>query len=64
MPVQRSLASSRRLSRPRLGAVAAVMWVTEDSVFTPEKTLALMSEAPWFEDENLGQSSASSISTR
>lgn len=36
------------------GAVAAVMWVTEDSVFTPEKTLALMNEAPWFEDENLG----------
>lgn len=36
------------------GAVAAVMWVTEDSVFSPEKTLALMAEAPWFENGNLG----------
>lgn len=36
------------------GAVAAVMWVTEDSVFSPEKTLALMADAPWLEDENLG----------
>lgn len=36
------------------GAVAVVMWVTEDSVFTPEKTLALMNEAPWLDDDNLG----------
>lgn len=36
------------------GAVAAVMWVTEDSVFSPEKTLALMAVAPWLENENLG----------
>ncbi|MEZ5385552.1 MAG: hypothetical protein R3F13_08555 [Prosthecobacter sp.] len=35
------------------GGVAAVMWVTEDSVFTPEKTLALMADAPWLENENL-----------
>jgi predicted metalloprotease with PDZ domain len=34
--------------------VAAVMWATEDHVFTPEKSLALMSEAPWLEDERLG----------
>ena len=34
--------------------VAAVMWATEDYVFTPEKTLALMNEAPWLEDERLG----------
>jgi hypothetical protein len=34
--------------------VAAVMWATEDDVFTPEKTLALMNEAPWLEDERLG----------
>ena len=34
--------------------VGAVMWVTEDYVFTPEKTLALMNEAPWLEDERLG----------
>jgi hypothetical protein len=34
--------------------VAAVMWATEDYVFTPEKTLALMSGSPWFEDERLG----------
>jgi hypothetical protein len=35
------------------GSVAAVMWLTEDQVFTPEKTLALMAEAPWFEDKHL-----------
>jgi predicted metalloprotease with PDZ domain len=34
--------------------VAAVMWATEDYVFTPEKTLALMSESPWYENERLG----------
>ena len=33
--------------------VGVVMWVTEDSVFSPEKTLALMQDAPWFEDEDL-----------
>lgn len=36
------------------GVLGVVMWATEDSVFTPEKTLALMEHAPWFEDENLG----------
>ncbi|MFO1484634.1 MAG: hypothetical protein U1F71_14830 [Verrucomicrobiaceae bacterium] len=36
------------------GAVAVVMWMTEDSVFTPEKTLALMEEAPWLDNEDLG----------
>ncbi|MBB5034936.1 hypothetical protein [Prosthecobacter vanneervenii] len=36
--------------------VGVVMWVTEDSVFSPEKTLALMAEAPWLEDENLSES--------
>lgn len=35
--------------------VGIVMWVTEDSVFSPEKTLALMTEAPWLEDENLSE---------
>lgn len=35
------------------GAVYAVMWATEDSVFSPEKTLALMSDAPWFETEDI-----------
>jgi predicted metalloprotease with PDZ domain len=34
--------------------VVAVMWATEDYVFTPEKTLALMSESPWYENERLG----------
>lgn len=34
--------------------VAAVMWATEDHVFTPEKTLALMNGAPWLEDARLG----------
>lgn len=33
--------------------VAAVMWWTEDAVFTPEKTLALMNEAPWYENPRL-----------
>lgn len=36
------------------GAVAVVMMATEDSVFSPEKTLALMEAAPWFENEDLG----------
>lgn len=36
------------------GAVAVVMWMTEDSVFTPEKTLSLMEGAPWFDNEDLG----------
>lgn len=36
------------------GAVAVVMMATEDSVFSPEKTLALMETAPWFENEDLG----------
>lgn len=33
--------------------VAVVMWVTEDSVFSPEKTLDLMANAPWLADEDL-----------
>ena len=36
------------------GVLGVVMWATEDSVFTPEKTLALMEHAPWFEDDSLG----------
>lgn len=36
------------------GGLAVVMWATEDSVFTPGKTLALMESAPWLEDESLG----------
>ena len=33
--------------------VGLVMWLTEDSVFSPEKTLVLMQDAPWFADEDL-----------
>ena len=33
--------------------VAVVMWVTEDSVYSSEKTLALMEKAPWLADEDL-----------
>jgi hypothetical protein len=33
--------------------VGVVMWVTEDSVFSSEKTLALMANAPWLADEDL-----------
>lgn len=36
------------------GVLGVVMWSTEDSVFTPEKTLKLMTDAPWLEDEYLG----------
>jgi hypothetical protein len=33
--------------------VGLVMWITEDSVFSPEKTLELMADAPWIADEDL-----------
>ncbi len=33
--------------------VGLVMWVTEDSMYSPEKTLALMQDAPWLADEDL-----------
>ena len=36
--------------------VGVVMWVTEDSVFSSEKTLALMADAPWYADEGLAES--------
>ncbi len=36
--------------------VAVVMWVTEDSVYSPEKMLALMANAPWLADEDLAES--------
>ena len=35
--------------------VGVVMWVTEDSVFSSEKTLALMADAPWLSDEDLAE---------
>jgi hypothetical protein len=35
--------------------VGVVMWATEDGSFTPEKTLALMAEAPWYENEDLSE---------
>ncbi|MBL9134108.1 MAG: hypothetical protein JNG86_23040 [Verrucomicrobiaceae bacterium] len=37
------------------GGVAAVMWYTEDQVFTPEKTLVLMNEAPWVEGRRVSE---------
>lgn len=37
--------------------VGVVMWVTEDSVFSPEKTLALMADAPWLADEDFAAAS-------
>lgn len=37
------------------GAVAAVMWLTEDSVFSPDKTLTLMAGAPWLENEDISE---------
>lgn len=35
--------------------VWAVMWSTEDQVFTPEKTLALMEGAPWLHDKRISE---------
>ena len=37
------------------GAVAAVMGLTEKHTATPEKVQELMTTAPWFENENLGE---------
>ncbi len=37
--------------------VAVVMWVTEDSVFSPAKTLGLMENAPWYADEDMAAAS-------
>lgn len=36
--------------------VGVVMWMTEDSVFSSEKTLALMENAPWYANEDLAES--------
>jgi hypothetical protein len=35
------------------GLVGVVMWLTEDRIYTPEKTLVLLQEAPWLENESL-----------
>jgi hypothetical protein len=53
MPVQRLWLQVAAFLALVWAGVAAVMWITEDSVFSPEKTLALMEQAPWFEDEEL-----------
>ena len=54
MPVQRLWLQVAAFLALVWAGVAVVMWVTEDSVFSPEKTLALMESAPWFEDADLG----------
>jgi hypothetical protein len=54
MPVQRLWLQVAAFLALVWAGVAVVMWVTEDSVFSPEKTLALMDSAPWFEDADLG----------
>ncbi len=54
MPVQRLWLQVAAFLALVWGAVTVVMWVTEDSVFSPEKTLAMMETAPWLEDEDLG----------
>jgi len=54
MPVQRLWLQVAAFLALVWAGVAVVMWVTEDSVFSPEKTLALMEGAPWFEDADLG----------
>ena len=53
MPVQRLWLQVAAFLALVWGGVAAVMWITEDSVFSPEKTLALMEQAPWFADADL-----------
>ena len=53
MPVQRLWLQVAAFLALVWAGVAAVMWVTEDSVFSPEKTLALMEQAPWFADADL-----------
>ena len=55
MPVQRLWLQVAAFLTLVWGAVTVVMWVTEDSVFSPEKTLALMENAPWLADEELGE---------
>lgn len=55
MPIQRLWLQVAAFLALVWGAVTVVMWVTEDSVFSPEKTLVLMENAPWFADEDLGE---------
>ena len=54
MPIQRLWLQVAAFLALVWAGVAVVMWVTEDSVFSPEKTLVLMESAPWFEDTDLG----------
>ena len=54
MPIQRLWLQVAAFLALVWAGVAVVMWVTEDSVFSPEKTLALMESAPWFEDADFG----------
>lgn len=54
MPLQRLWLQVAAFLALIWAGVAVVMWVTEDAVFSPEKTLALMESAPWLEDADLG----------
>ena len=54
MPIQRLWLQVAAFLALVWAGVAVVMWVTEDSVFSPEKALVLMESAPWFEDTDLG----------
>jgi len=54
MPIQRLWLQVAAFLALIWAGVGVVMWITEDSVFSPEKTLALMESAPWFEDADLG----------
>lgn len=53
MPIQRLWLQVIAFLALVWAGVAIVMWITEDSVFSPEKTLALMASAPWLADEEL-----------
>lgn len=55
MPLQRFWLQTAAFLVLVWAGVGVIMWVTEDSVFSPEKTLALMENAPWLADENLSE---------
>jgi hypothetical protein len=53
MPLQRFWLQIAAFLALVWAGVGVVMWVTEDSVYSSEKTLALMANAPWLADEDL-----------
>ncbi|WP_395739555.1 hypothetical protein [Prosthecobacter sp.] len=56
MPLQRFWLQIAAFLALVWAGVGIVMWSTEDYVFSSEKTLALMENAPWLADEKLAES--------